>query len=204
MPNHTSNYIVFNRELTEEEIDNIKNKLFNEEKEELDFNKLIKQPKDIIKVGMGTNIIKAYSWYFFKNPDNLSKEELEKTLLEEEKLLEIECKYKELSLEVKKTVEKEIGYKPLENWYDWNRNNWGTSRRAYNTEFQGNDILFFNTAWCRPNDNLLNKLFIKLEEILPKEDIEKISYEVEYETDDIREIYKFINGKMEFVRSENY
>lgn len=204
MPNNTSNYIVFDRELTEEEIDNIKNKLFDEEKEELDFNKLIKQPKHIIKVGIGTDIIKAYSWYFFKNPDNLSKEELEKTLLEEEKLLEIECKYKELSLEAKKTVEKEIGYKPLENWYDWNRKNWGTSRKAYNTEFQGNDILFFNTAWCRPNDNLLNKLFIKLEEIIPKEDIEKISYEVEYETDDIREFYKFVNGKIEFIKSENY
>lgn len=201
MPNHTSNYIIFDRELTEEEIKNIKTELFNEV-ENIDFNKLIKQPKNIIKVSLNVNTVDAYSWYFFKNPDNLSEIKLKETLLEEKKRIEIENKYESLPTETKESIQKEVGYKKLENWYSWNCKNWGTKWGAYNTEFQGNDILFFNTAWCKPNDNLLNKIFKTLENILNKEEAEKIKYEVEYEGEDIREIYTFIGGNIKLINTE--
>lgn len=35
------------------------------------------------------------------------------------------------------------------NWYDWNRQNWGTKWNAYDTERDGNDIVF-DTAWTTP------------------------------------------------------
>ena len=204
MPNHTSNYIIFNRELKEKEINNIKKELFNE-KDNLDFNKLIKQPEKMINVGLSRNTVEAYSWYFFKNPDNLSEEDLKETLSDEEKRVDIENKYGKLQPELKKDIQKEEGYEKLENWYNWNCENWGTKWGAYETEFKDNDILFFCTAWSKPSDKLLNKLFNKLEQILSKEDIKEISYEVEYEGEDIREIYNVVGGNIKLIKTEkNY
>lgn len=201
MPNHTSNYIIFNRELKEKEINNIKKELFNE-KDNLDFNKLIKQPEKMINVGLSRNTVEAYSWYFFKNPDNLSEEDLKETLSDEEKRVDIENKYGKLQPELKKDIQKEEGYEKLENWYNWNCENWGTKWGAYETEFKDNDILFFCTAWSKPSDELLNKLFNKLEQIISKEDIKEISYEVEYEGEDIREIYNFVAGNIKLIKTE--
>lgn len=201
MPNHTSNYIIFNRELKEKEINNIKKELFNE-KDNLDFNKLIKQPEKMINVGLSRNTVEAYSWYFFKNPDNLSEEDLKETLSDEEKRVDIENKYGKLQPELKKDIQKEEGYEKLENWYNWNCENWGTKWGAYETEFKDNDILFFCTAWSKPSDKLLNKLFNKLEQILSKEDIKEISYEVEYEGEDIREIYNVVGGNIKLIKTE--
>lgn len=201
MPNYTSNYIIFNRELKEKEINNIKKELFNE-KDNLDFNKLIKQPEKMINVGLSRNTVEAYSWYFFKNPDNLSEEDLKKTLSDEEKRVDIENKYGKLQPELKKDIQKEEGYEKLENWYNWNCENWGTKWGAYETEFKDNDILFFCTAWSKPSDKLLNKLFNKLEQILSKEDIKEISYEVEYEGEDIREIYNVVGGNIKLIKTE--
>lgn len=204
MPNYTSNYIIFNRELKEKEINNIKKELFNE-KDNLDFNKLIKQPEKMINVGLSRNTVEAYSWYFFKNPDNLSEEDLKETLSDEEKRVDIENKYGKLQPELKKDIQKEEGYEKLENWYNWNCENWGTKWGAYETEFKDNDILFFCTAWSKPSDKLLNKLFNKLEQILSKEDIKEISYEVEYEGEDIREIYNVVGGNIKLIKTEkNY
>lgn len=201
MPNYTSNYIIFNRELKEKEINNIKKELFNE-KDNLDFNKLIKQPEKMINVGLSRNTVEAYSWYFFKNPDNLSEEDLKETLSDEEKRVDIENKYGKLQPELKKDIQKEEGYEKLENWYNWNCENWGTKWGAYETEFKDNDILFFCTAWSKPSDKLLNKLFNKLEQILSKEDIKEISYEVEYEGEDIREIYNVVGGNIKLIKTE--
>ena len=204
MPNYTSNYIIFNRELKEKEINKIKKELFNEN-DNLDFNKLIKQPEKIINVGLSRNTVEAYSWYFFKNPDNLSEEDLKETLSDEEKRVDIENKYGKLQPELKKDIQKEEGYEKLENWYNWNCENWGTKWGAYETEFKDNDILFFCTAWSKPSDKLLNKLFNKLEQILSKEDIKEISYEVEYEGEDIREIYNVVGGNIKLIKTEkNY
>ena len=201
MPNYTSNYIIFNRELKEKEINNIKKELFNE-KDNLDFNKLIKQPEKMINVGLSRNTVEAYSWYFFKNPDNLSEEDLKETLSDEEKRVDIENKYGKLQPELKKDIQKEEGYEKLENWYNRNCENWGTKWGAYETEFKDNDILFFCTAWSKPSDKLLNKLFNKLEQILSKEDIKEISYEVEYEGEDIREIYNVVGGNIKLIKTE--
>ena len=201
MPNHTSNYIIFNRELKEKEINNIKKELFNE-KDNLDFNKLIKQPEKMINVGLSRNTVEAYSWYFFKNPDNLLEEDIKETLSDEEKRAYIENKYGKLQPELKKDIQKEEGYEKLENWYNWNCENWGTKWGAYETEFKDNDILFFCTAWSKPSDKLLNKLFNKLEQILSKEDIKEISYEVEYEGEDIREIYNVVGGNIKLIKTE--
>ena len=204
MPNYTSNYIIFNRELKEKEINNIKKELFNE-KDNLDFNKLIKQPEKMINVGLSRNTVEAYSWYFFKNPDNLLEEDIKETLSDEEKRVDIENKYGKLQPELKKDIQKEEGYEKLENWYNWNCENWGTKWGAYETEFKDNDILFFCTAWSKPSDKLLNKLFNKLEQILSKEDIKEISYEVEYEGEDIREIYNVVGGNIKLIKTEkNY
>lgn len=197
----TSNYIIFNRELKEKEINNIKKELFNE-KDNLDFNKLIKQPEKMINVGLSRNTVEAYSWYFFKNPDNLSEEDLKEILSDEEKRVDIENKYGKLQPELKKDIQKEEGYEKLENWYNWNCENWGTKWGAYETEFKDNDILFFCTAWSKPSDELLNKLFNKLEQIISKEDIKEISYEVEYEGEDIREIYNFVAGNIKLIKTE--
>ena len=56
------------------------------------------------------------------------------------------------------------GEKPWLNWHDWNRDNWGTKRNAYDTNCCDLDesfpeesddeevefIISFNTAWCPP------------------------------------------------------
>ncbi|PQO47409.1 hypothetical protein C5Y93_05025 [Blastopirellula marina] len=39
---------------------------------------------------------------------------------------------------------------PNRNWYDWNIQNWGTKWNAYGTEDQGDNCLYFETAWSSP------------------------------------------------------
>lgn len=197
MPNHTSNNIIFNEPLTDKDIKKIKQELFNEGNN-LDFNKLIPQPKRLILTSTNEQRIKAYSWYFTKNPDNLSEEELNKTLDSENAIREIENKYYATTRNEKISIEKDSNYIKLYNWYDWNVENWGTKWGAYGTTIS-KDILFFNTAWTMPSNELLVKLFEKLKKILPQKTFNLIKYEVEYENECGIEVYKYIDGEIEFI-----
>lgn len=198
MPNHTSNNIIFEKQLTNEEIQKIKDELFNRNKN-LDFNKLVPQPENIILTDVSSNTKEAYSWYFAKNPDNLTKEELLKTLKSETKRDEIEKKYNLITREEKYSIKESPNYECLPDWYDWNIENWGTKWGAYNTTIESN-ILFFNTAWNMPSYEVVIKLFEKLKAMLPKETFDSITYEVTNEGESFTEIYKYVDGSIEFKR----
>lgn len=36
------------------------------------------------------------------------------------------------------------------NWYDWNRENWGTKWNAYWSSLESDNVLIFHTAWSTP------------------------------------------------------
>lgn len=167
MANSVLNEVKFNRRLTEEEKSKLSKLLST--KKQVDFNKLIPQPENLIKVCMSEDTKESYNWYFSKNPDNLSKEELYKCLDSSEKANEILKKYIELYDEEKESIKSDDNYIVLPNWYDWNISNWGTKWNAYESCIYGHedyDSLCFKTAWSHPKEELIKLLLKKIKEAI--------------------------------------
>ena len=57
-------------------------------------------------------------------------------------------------------------------WYDWCCQNWGTQWNAGNTDFSGNDMVTFQTAWSTPEP-----VIKKLSEMYPDIRIEVTAYD---------------------------
>lgn len=179
MSNSVINKIEFNRRLTQEE-ENLIAKALSSNKQ-LDFNKLIPQPDNLIKVSTNDTILESYNWFFSKNPEDLPEEELQKCLESEMRSKYILTRYMELSKEERESVKSDDDYIVLPNWYDWNVSNWGTKWNASETRIlrdEEHDSLCFQTVWSHPKEELIKLLLSKIKEVV-NEDIE-LTFEAYY------------------------
>lgn len=194
--------IIFNKLLSEEYAKQIKETFFTDDK--LDFNKIIPQPKKIIKPGYYTKYhVEAYNWYIFKNPDKLSEDELIECLHSQAKSNEILTKYNYLSDNEKSSVKKEVGYKKLPEWDIWSAITYGDRELLYSTYFDNKFILSFETKLNKVSGILIDRLFYKLRNILPKEIVNNITLEISYYNYICVEIYQHINGSLKLVDEIN-
>lgn len=94
----------------------------------------------------------------------------------------------------RKEVEQTRGW----NWYDWNRENWGTKWNSYSTAQDGNTITF-NTAWASPTP-----VMEKLHEICRKYNV---TCEIFYADEDSgcnTGFYKLGGEKFHYIEYDNY
>lgn len=169
MPNHITNII------TSTDMEKLKSLLLNE-KDEVDFNKIIPMPKDL-EITAGSCDY-GESTYFPDSPkkaklrqaidlvfascydDTISRDEFVKKVMRKRKVKSLICELKDLDKDDKEHLFGYIaGYFNLKrygsiNWYEWCNKNWGTKWNGYDC-FVGDDYIQFDTAWSTPKPLLL-------------------------------------------------
>lgn len=212
MPNHVTNTFKFSRKLTDEELKILKKELYTIEKQDngseyiyLDFSKIIPEPKILIRSGIGLNTLENYTYYYKKNPDNLTEEEFEKIFSDyyyeihkDGKTINkdyVESIYDTLP-EYEKQWLKTIDMIP--DWYHWNIDNWGTKWNSYSNELK-KDYIRFDTAWSMPSDKIIVHIFETLRKIMTDEEVENIDYSVDDEVDYFIQHWSYNTKKKTFV-----
>lgn len=212
MPNHVTNVFEFSRELTNDELEILKKELYTMEKQNdgseyfyLDFSRIIPEPKILIRAGIGLNTSENYTYYYKKNPDNLTEEEFEK--LFSDNYYEIHKNGKVINRdyiediydtlpEYEKQWLKTIDMIP--DWYHWNIDNWGTKWNSYSNELKKKYIKF-DTAWSMPEDKIINHIFETFRKIMTDEEVESIDYSVSNEGDSFIQHFSYDIEKKTFV-----
>jgi len=150
MPNHCYNELTADKEILEE--------IYNYDKKEIDFNKLIPMPEELRNsVADGSTRIKKALYLYLNGDKDLLLEKWENNI-------DLKHKFKTLNNLVSQMLikypkeELKRSYECLQkygtdNWYDWSIKNWGTKWNAY--DFQGSPeegVLIFLTAWDPPRE----------------------------------------------------
>ena len=212
MPNHITNVFEFNRELTNEELEILKKELYTTEKQNdgseyiyLDFSRIIPEPKILIRAGIGLNTSENYTYYYKKNPDNLTEEEFEKLfsdnyyeihkngkIINRDYIEDIYDTLPEYEKQWLKTIDM------IPDWYHWNIDNWGTKWNSYSNNLT-NEYMYFNTAWSMPSDKIVNHIFETFRKIMTDEEVEEIDYSTDDEGDNVIYHYGYDTKTKKFV-----
>ena len=161
MPNWVKNIVRFNCD--EEQMNRIKNAI-TDEKEDIDFNKIVPMPGSL-NLTSGSITDKALDCY--RNGDVNSYQLMEKYKIGHETF--------DAYYELGKIYDFNIREYGFPTWYEWCTSNWGTKWNASETYWYSDDIVTFETAWSCPI-----QVFEKLSERFPD-----ISFEVAFADDDI-------------------
>jgi hypothetical protein len=143
MPNHVVNILTI--EGSEELVAKIKSEIssiYEEEGEQhhlyIDFHKVAPLPEELKETTSPVKIISQEEYY--KQEARIASGDLE----EHEKRFGVSRGItKEMSVQF-------INKYGFNNWYDWQRNAWGTKWNAYNQEHLENGDIKFKTAWSTP------------------------------------------------------
>lgn len=187
MPNYVINKVVINGSV--ETISKVKKQILNYDDGEgnvsdFSFQTIIPRPKSL-DIENSTMVDKAIE-YIRANDD-------EKALIKSTYFQDKEYYEKYISL-ANKAIEniKKYGYK---DWYDWNRNNWGTKWDAMEVSVDADDTtisLDFQTAWSTPEP-----VFLELAKQYPD-----ITIQVEYADEDLGHncgTYTYEDGSWSYI-----
>lgn len=201
MSTRISNTIRFDdRDFTEDQLKKIKGDFTrmdeDEKRLELDFNKFLPQPKPIINVGLTGTTKKSYSAFYKRNPLDLDEKTMYECLNNDKCIIKIDNKstmmlsreyidkwYKENNIDIN---DDEL----LDDWYEWNIDNWGTKFNAYDTTFQP-QYIEFTTSNGEMSDKLLSAMKKKFSEMFTEEEMEHLVYDVQYETYEYARVIRF-------------
>ena len=171
MPNHIKNKLEIIG--SKEEVQKVKNFLKGKwedtgEVNPIDFNNIIPQPESIKKVDMISGHLVDLVKELFKVPSKYESDNSNFGKMMNALTKQCREKAKQRGLSPEDTEKfvlacqayKETGYVY---WYDWCIDNWGTKWGAYQTEYVGDNIIMFDTAWSG-----VPELMIKVSQKFPK------------------------------------
>lgn len=133
MPNHISNRLTITADsaLTAEIFAAIRGESPDSKAWLIDFDRIIPMPAALKNTGCGGAVIDGVSvrkWWT-DNSDNPNRSP-DRLLTDEEKAA--------------------IDATGFDNWYEWSRKNWGTKWNAYEIKREGENAIYFETAWSPP------------------------------------------------------
>ena len=165
MPNYCFNRIKLN--LSFEELIKLKGRILSKDDfgdYYFDFNKLIERPENTLLKAYDDNLAKAFSKYYYENPDSLDQELLNKIIKNEVKKIKVNGMLVNIDQYVEDRYSKEelknyIG-KMLTLWHEWCVENWGTKWNSLFSSISREELVF-STAW-HPISQALFKKFIEV------------------------------------------
>ncbi|MGL4955328.1 MAG: hypothetical protein ACRC4Y_07650 [Cetobacterium sp.] len=163
MPNYCFNRIKLN--LSFEELIKIKERVFSKDDfgdYYFDFNKLIERPENTLLKAYDDNLVKAFSKYYYENPDSLDQELLDKIIKNEIKRVRVNG----MLVNIDQYVEERYSKEELKNyngemltlWHEWCVENWGTKWNSLFSSISREELIF-STAW-HPISQALFERFI--------------------------------------------
>lgn len=164
MPNHIINRLTLtgSKENVEKLLESIRNT--EDEREFIDFNKIIPMPEELMSVTSPVRIV---------SDDQYANEMIERDIRLKKNPDDI---FSQTHSITKKMYDDYVNKFGCTDWYEWACSNWGTKWNAYeqskgeSTTSENGDVsevIFFQTAWSTPY-----KVILKLSELFPLVDIE--------------------------------
>lgn len=143
MPNHITNRLTIIG--THEQIAQIRAEIKGEEDNQfIDFNTIAKIPEELVGTVSPMRIL---------TQEEYDAQELR---ISTDNLTEIEKSWGISRGLTKKMSEEYIKKFGADNWYDWQRANWGTKWNAYDQVSHSENEIEFDTAWCTPFEAMVN------------------------------------------------
>lgn len=152
MPNHITNRLTIIG--TEEQVKRVREAIIGEHEDQLiDFNKVAPIPKELKGTVAPMTIISQEEY-----------DEQERRIANNE-LSDMEKQWGLSRKLTKELSEEYIAKFGADNWYTWQRANWGTKWNAYDQIELDENCIEFNTAWATPYELLVNlsKMFPEVE-----------------------------------------
>lgn len=165
MPNYCFNRIKLN--LSFEELIKLKGRILSKDDfgdYYFDFNKLIERPKNTLLKAYDDNLAKAFSKYYYENPDSLDQELLDEIIKNEVKKIKVNGMLVNIDQYVEDRYSKEelknYNGKMLTLWHEWCVENWGTKWNSLFSSISREELVF-STAW-HPISQALFEEFIEI------------------------------------------
>lgn len=200
MPNYCFNRIKLN--LSFEELIKIKEKVFSKDDfgdYYFDFNKLIERPENTLLKAYDDNLAKAFSKYYYENPDSLEQELLDKIIKNEVKKIKVNRMLVNIDQYVEERYSKEelknYNGKMLTLWHEWCVENWGTKWNSLFSSISREELVF-STAW-HPISKAMFGRFIGICRDIMGEKAEKIWFYYEEDRGKISGRYFIQDGKVQ-------
>lgn len=165
MPNYCFNRIKLN--LSFEELIKLKGRIFSKDDfgdDYFDFNKLIERPENTLLKVYDDNLAKAFSKYYYENPDSLEQELLDKIIKNEVKKIKVNGILVNIDQYIEQRYSKEelknYNGKMLTLWHEWCVENWGTKWNSLFSSISREELVF-STAW-HPISKVMFEKFVQI------------------------------------------